>query len=555
MDTPLLNTLKSAFICASFLLLYFSSFGQYENLRLDSTYNYNYSSLTDSTPSTKTVCSFRSFPNTPECNNFSTCISSNWDGQTRIWTPYAKGETRVEGNGSKTARFSHFWNAKKNEWEPQERSFDLEQDNKKERDLFRWDTTLQDWTQVYAIKTHYDENGNTILFENKNYQVEDKIWTGFREVQTYDEANRRTSYSHFEWNSEQEEWQGGYRYTQTYNSMGNLQEQVNYSWFNDPGEWNRQSVENFTYNSQGKEIYWEKTNLNDFGSGPIIEEKRERSYDAMGNEIEYIYSQLNFSNFEWQVFDHLKQTYNNQNQLLSKEYSYWDYQIEQLYLRERNTFTYAANGKIDVEERWGFDVDEQITYGSQIQYAYDEKDRIIVNIRSTWDRENEIWVLTRKNENPYTSFDRRAFFAWYEWDIDLEKWIGKSKTGFDYAPQEYLTRRTKAFWRPQQNDWYVSSSTVFAYGPCKKENLLPARESSLLVYPNPATASSLRIESELERPFAYEVLDLQGKRLLQGEMNAVVNMLRVSSLTAGTYILQCRSGNSVEKQKFSIVRN
>lgn len=532
------------------------AFGQYENTRLDSTYRYTYTSLKDSLPETKSVCSFKSLVNSAECYNFSTCISSSWDAQTRVWTPYFKSEQRWEEEGSKTTRFSYYWNAANNEWTPYDQYFTQKTSEAEERNIYKWDTTFMEWSLIQSVKWQFDERGNNLVYENKILSLEENTWSGYKDELTYDDADRPTSSIHSQWEIESNDWEAQNRHIQTYNSSGYLDKKEEFYWRAMQSTWILSSTETFSYNDQGQKTYADRTYHYDLGSGPIIEQKQEWTYDASGNELEFIDYRLNLTNFEWQVYDHLVQRYDTQNNLLSKSHSYWDWQLDTSYLRETHAYTrtQTAIGEDVIEERYGYNANGDKTYGTLNQYVYDSGKRQLERIRSIRDLDQEIWVPQQKTESPFTSFGYRDFFALYDWNEEKNTWVGRNRTGFDYSSDEIITRRTKAFWREQQGDWFVTSSEIFSYGPCQRENLVPARNGSLLVYPNPTTGTHITIESKLPLPFTYAVVNLQGQKQLKGEIHSLIQTLDISSLTGGTYILHCRSGNSTETQKFSVTR-
>lgn len=544
-------------LSTAFLFLVFSnSYAQYEDTRLDSIYHYQYTSPRDSLPVTKSVCSFTSFPNSSACYNFSSCIASRYDAQTRIWTPYFKSEIRLEEQGTRfsSSQFSYSWDAQKKRWIPEEQQFNQRTPAMREKAIYRWDTTFLVWNLISTIKWQYDAKGNTTLYENKNFHLQDKRWEGFKDEASFDELDRRTALTHFQWNGEKNEWVGQNRETFAYRAAGNLSKREEFFWFEELATWTLQSTETFSYNDQGQETYWEKTYRYDLGSGPIVEEKREQTYDASGNELVSTYSKLNLVTFEWQVYEHLEQSYDSQNYLISKRYTYWDWHLDTAFLKETNDYTRTADGQVETEERYGYDINGEQVYGTLNQYAYDSQQRQIDRIRSIRDLERELWVPQQKTESPYTSFGYRDFFAVYGWDEEKNSWVGKSRTSFDYNAEQITTRRTNAFWREQQGDWFVTYGDIYAFGPCKRENLLSERKGSLLIYPNPTSGAFIRIESTLTLPFTYTVLNLQGQAQLKGEMNSFINRLDISRLSGGTYILQCRSGNKVEVQKFSVAR-
>lgn len=71
----------------------------------------------------------------------------------------------------------------------------------------------------------------------------------------------------------------------------------------------------------------------------------------------------------------------------------------------------------------------------------------------------------------------------------------------------------------------------------------------LNIWPNPAT-ELIQFSSSMETPESYQVMDIQGRVMLQGNLNAMQNSIAVSELKPGVYFLKLNSGKYSALKRF-----
>lgn len=552
--------------------------GQSDNTRLDSAYSYEYSSLVDSIPVRKNICTYSSYENSADCYNFSSCISSQLVRPSRTWTPTLKTETRKENQGQKIIEINYRWNSKKQTWNPTRKNLTLKVTEREKWDEYYWDTLSVSWIHLEDRLSKYDEQGRRIFASTKTFNREEEAWFGSEESNAFDSEGRVISYTFANWEATLETWLPREHYTRSYTSSGKLEEQVNFLWSEEEEDWRlsetqtysynsndqliyllnqsgvSKRIDEYTYNDEGLEVYWQRSYQPSLIYPLTVEEKRESTYDLVGNLLGYEYARWNPDSLTWDLKTRQENAYNDLDQLVERKTYTWSGQFGELRLKEEEFFSYADNAEYAEQVEIIFEETGEINRGRKTQFEYDAEGRRIVRIVVRWDKEKNDWVNERRNENPYGPTGRVKHYAWYTWDILSETWKHGGIYGYTYNEDQLPSRFFTGFWRSQQNDWFTTLSTVYMYGPCKKENLVPADEGFFHLYPNPLSESSIFLEFAEEGPFEYQVMDLQGREILSGKDEKILNFLDMSSLVNGVYIIRCTFGDESATKKFVIRR-
>lgn len=573
---PLHNFAKISLLLGLAFGLLLHTSAQLDDLRLDSTYSFSFTSANDSVPLGKQVCTFSNLGNTNQCYNFSSCVNSDWVSVSRTWAPQAKFDTRTEDEGRKRTTLFSTWQTGTQSWRPMQRTFRLKVDELEEYQAYEWDTVAVDWVLSETRNYTFDAQGNYLSNETKYYNQEGKAWQGSQETRGFDDDNREIAYTFANWDEEEEDWKIEQNYTQSYTAAGQIAERISYYWDTQTESWQQGSVETYsynadnnitrleinsggsrrideyTYNDQGLETFFERSYQFNSFSEIQAEERRSQTYDDVGNLLVREFYRWNFDSMLWEIQSRVEHSYNELNQLIFKKEYRKDFFSRLFYLQEETSYGYTSSGKEARDQRINLDEDGVIINGQRTTYEYDTQDRIFARITASWDGISQDWVLKRKSEFPSDANGRTICYASYVWDPQAQAWSEGSKTGLDYNDAGKVIRTYRAFWSPQQNDWFTTTSVNYHYGDCQKENLLQNRSTALQIYPNPAVEPLVFIETELQSPVRYEVMDFQGRKVLAGEMEALVNPIDLKGLVNGTYFIRCTSGDRSEIRKFVV---
>ncbi len=79
---------------------------------------------------------------------------------------------------------------------------------------------------------------------------------------------------------------------------------------------------------------------------------------------------------------------------------------------------------------------------------------------------------------------------------------------------------------------------------------------SLIAFPNPTTENlTLQISDFNNEKLAYQLFDIQGKQLNNGQMNAKQTQINMNSLPSATYFIHVVNQENKKVQSFKIIKN
>ncbi|MCG9879985.1 MAG: T9SS type A sorting domain-containing protein [Bacteroidia bacterium] len=262
---------------------------------------------------------------------------------------------------------------------------------------------------------------------------------------------------------------------------------------------NYESTDSIVYNASGK-IEQRIESMSLLGMN-ILKSRKTYTYDASGNITDVLVEEHDGANWEDNIRFTL--TYNGSNQVLIQKSEFFDgteWKFDDL-----DSFSYNAAGKIisSVEFNSGMN---QIEPSGNSLYTY-SGDNLSEVIERSWNG------TAYENENKVVlNYDGSALASVYFFD-----WLGS-----DYET-EHSMRIT-----------FTSGSV----GLASAKNL-----PSVQMYPNPAV-ESISFDGIIASALV-QVIDVQGKVLLNETVNTAQNNISVAHLTSGIYFVKIQSGSQI----------
>ncbi|MFK7923686.1 MAG: BspA family leucine-rich repeat surface protein [Bacteroidia bacterium] len=149
------------------------------------------------------------------------------------------------------------------------------------------------------------------------------------------------------------------------------------------------------------------------------------------------------------------------------------------------------------------------------------------------------WATAHENNNDYFLIEKRLANGVFE-ALAKVAGAGASDTRLDYTFEDRSPMAAVVYYRLQQVD---------LDGRAERSNIVEVHfdgldQAAYAIYPNPAQESfTLKTINEAEQEHHYQMLDLQGKTVWRGTLDAGAGQthINVESLSAGTYLLQVNS--------------
>lgn len=260
--------------------------------------------------------------------------------------------------------------------------------------------------------------------------------------------------------------------------------------------------------------------------------------------------------------------YNAQNRDTSRTYEIWDNNQWKGYTRQIETLN--ANGTLAniIYQTYDNTLSDYKNY-SQLTYLYDANNRVITYATRLWNIANNSWAnssLTSfsydANGNLEQTLSEEWDFANSEWNLynlitytydtdnkltkfllqtrNGSSWVNLARRSYTYNPQGYITNDFQERWDANTLAWanYQDMAYYYETNPLFN-NITETERTKLFVFPNPSSSPVIFVNAE--KNLSYEVYDMQGRLIQQGNLQQGTNSIILNE-TKGNYIL--KAGNS-----------
>ena len=273
---------------------------------------------------------------------------------------------------------------------------------------YEWNEENEKW-EIYARQLHFHETRElvTSVLEQK-WQREEQKWQNHEQtLKYYDEKEQEVQSVLQQWDIYAKDWLNVQMKTTTYDRRGNAQEVLYQEWSRPAGEWINTIIYMISYN-----IDHEKSDV-------VI-----RTFSGMdkvwSNYLRYSYSDRNYSGHPRQV---LVESWNKQ------------------------------------EESWK-------TFG-QYNLAYNNRGKVIEEIRSTWNTSNDEWIRGLRYLASYRRSNKTEQIE-QRWNYNTRSWLNTNRISFLYDEETgEIAEETIYNWDAGDDQWRIK--TRFLYTDLRPE--------------------------------------------------------------------------------------
>lgn len=397
-----------------------------------------------------------------------------------------------------------------------------------------WSADNNDWRYNRKTNYTYDESGNKTSttfysFDPNSNQVIFDMKTEY----TSDTLNRLTSIAHYEWDRWSEHWETNHKFEYFYRTQqvdnfdrdsiyfydisyadptefrpaiktiieyfnDSLTIQTGYEWLGNSMTWDLSSRSENYLNSDGQLMTQLRFYI--YEGEWYLSSKLELGYDENGNNI-------SGHNFNWNGM-----------------YNYW-VDISKI---DR---TFDENDFVTMESSyyWNFD---SIAWegGDQWTYLYDGLNQY-ERIDYTWDPVSNEWFINIQTVSTHDEFSNLYSETDYKPDSNLSLQIDKKRFYF-YSKFENSEQEEEE--EEEEEEWMVG---------------LENQAANITLAPNPAQ-DIIRINLPPNSNANYLIANINGRKILNGQMNSEVSEINIRSLQTGCYFIIYEMDGKMSQMKF-----
>ncbi len=380
----------------------------------------------------------------------------------------------------------------------------------------------------------YDENGNFLSWTGQLYV--NPVWENDdRESYTYDEKGNPITYLYEVW--ENNNWIGDYRGFTTYDEFGNETEYFSEEWTDSSWEISYQSRSTNTYDNNRNLLSTEELKIID---DSLVNARRyEYSYDSIGNLLTIL--SYNYGSDPWLYEEKTTYTYDSNNNVITELSQYYSLNT----WSNGNLFTYIYNADGSVEKRnyqnLDYNNEPYATEFGTTTYEYDSNGNLLSI------GESEIYT--------YDSNGNLLTWDFLTLNSDLNQWEHKWS-----EPCRIFIKTTYSgeIWNfPVQKfgngilfyTYGAGNKMIFHWTQVEITGINDINENNIItIYPNPAS-TTLNIKG-IENQNIAKVYSMDGKQMLTIPISENNQVLNVSQLKSGIYILKIETAKGIITKKF-----
>lgn len=419
----------------------------------------------------------------------------------------------------------------------------------------------------------YEDNKHITSIIKKRWSNESEIWSPFRKlvVERDDEANITLS-AFYSWSSQYETWVGNQKSAYEYDDNNNLLLFKGFWWDNFHNEWIWSTKSIYTYDDNDNLI---QNSTFKWQSGDWVGHQQYiYQYDQMNNITEYVFQIWSNMNNDWLNSQKRIYTYDQNDNLIEELRLLWNNSNEEWRNFFKYLFEYDENENLVSDTRYSFSLQINDWIGVQkFMFEYDNYENKTEEVVYDW---NEDWIPYQKKIWEYNSAGNITYYnfqVWFDdewrnfsmytqefnnfeniikrldygWSIDENEWFNYGETTYEYDEYQNLIEIVNFNYNPEQNEWFGVLKIRRFYSEIST-NIFDIDANILKIYPNPAS-NQIHI-SGIEMGSEIWVYDLSGRMLIEETSVHNTEIVEISTLTPGVYILEVRKGNSVQSIKF-----
>ncbi len=359
-----------------------------------------------------------------------------------------------------------------------------------------------DWKDEFIYNA---ELKNSAVVE-KEWNVETQSWsTDSRTEMEYNSTGNVKSMMMYYKEDENSELLPHEKLTAVYDNQERLDTVTGYS--SDTGStWNLDGQQVYHFNSSGQLIQMDFWSFEDNGEGEVFSNnmKMVYTYTSSGQiETSGTFYLMEGDEFLYSKTDY---SYNNEDQLISSEESSLSFATFELEKSWRTSYEYNAAGDVSTE------------------------------IDADWDTSTQSWIESSKYEYTYNSTNASEvifpsfnliFYGIYQDPTSSFTKLITAENGFEV----------------QDGSWVNTDKTLFYYSEGNSTNAVDFQNSTVSVFPNPAT-ESVKISWKGNEQLILEMYQITGSKVMQQPAFSGKEV-SLSRLQSGIYIYKLINGNEI----------
>lgn len=544
--------------------------------RLDSTYEWSFFSRTDSSLSDKTVCTYGNYKNSPECYNFSSCVVSSFNSNSERWIPVRKYEERIENDGRYRTFTNYEWDASNKNWKPQTKSVSSYLDRSSDFYRFDWDEEKEQWQAFIISRDQRDGNGRRLEFEFLRYDFSQESWSGTRDEISYNQVGQQSERLEKIWDETSDDWIPNRRTSFSYDGFGQTTLTKTEYWRADREDWELETLDENQYDSFGRKIrglYQNFRNFQErqdefiydskgrdsvytlsFRDNPVIPLTPTRREEKFYNEMDLLIQieAYRWEQDQWELDASTSREYNDQGRQIRSETIFWDPDSMDFILGSFEENLIDSLGR-DIQTSYIYrNPSDNRLYGWRGQQGYDDNGRNIQSIYSDYNADSMRFIFAQRFENGFDASGNIVSSAFYRWDPNSNDWLGERKSTYLFNASGVRTREAIHLWDISINDWVLNTARKTNWGTCKEDNPVKADGDKVRIHPNPAAEGTLFVDSDLFKPYQYEIISSDGRSLIKGSSERNIIQIDISSLNSGLYVIQFWFKDTKVQKKFFV---
>ncbi len=269
--------------------------------------------------------------------------------------------------------------------------------------------------------------------------------------------------------------------------------------------------------------------------------KQETAYDGNGNVVSEISFSYEDETGNWIETTKYEYEYDAKgNETVSNLY----YKIGEMEwtLAEKEENTYDANNNITQQLKYAAMPMSELSLDSKTEYTYNSKGHLLTE--TVYERQDEEWVPSSKDEYTYTDDAMEESSSQYDWDPYSNEWVLEEETKYVYDNEKTLLYLLITSHDSEEAD----VSKMFVYYHTGTITTIEEHAGAVFsVYPNPVK-EYITIENNNRQIDEISIYSISGEKV--SVMSKVESgRLNVSELKNGVYFISIKSGKQIKTQK------
>ncbi len=394
----------------------------------------------------------------------------------------------------------------------------------------------------YKDELFYNESAKTILIKGYLWDEGQNSWINYDSiVYEYDINGNRTIYIYYDRDFDINQWIAYEKEEEIFDGNGNLIQHLEYEYDNITGQLVKKYKQAFVLNDDGviiQELYYSwDDNLSDW----VPTGKWENVLSDFGKveqSLSYYWDNLNDVWFFIEKVEFTYDQFGNRTQSIS----YWGDPLEQTGKYE---FSYDDDGNLIqfINYQWNADENNWTVFDNQ-EFFYDSNGNITYDNDYEWFDSTNSWVLSWQEEFDFN----------YSFSID-DLLVPDDYHELNYlgVPMKNMVIEYRFYsWNDSVKQMVVEEKMDFYYSNEIPTGINIAKESCLIVYPNPTKERVIfKLNNELETA-NVEIFSLEGVKVVSKEFHGNISIY-VGNLKSGIYFFKLKAGENIKVQTGKIL--